>query len=119
MTTQPNAKPKAATFDIATRSSCDAHRETPSIGICRACLHAAPGRTAVKGYTCGEFGAHKNKGKGVYFYTFTHLATGLSCSSKYAAETKAAALVELARLAAEGLPDYARNAIAGKGWGGQ
>lgn len=93
MTTQ--AKP--GTFDIATRT------ET--------------GRETRKGYIQGGFATHREPGK--YFWTFTHLATGLACNSGVCADTKAKALEALAELAVKGLPLYAVRVLDGKGWGGK
>ena len=46
-------------FEIAT----DAGRGNP------------PGRDTRTGYVIGDYAAHKEKGKGVFFWTFTHCQT--------------------------------------------
>lgn len=115
-------KPKPGTFDIATRSRCAAHETHPAVGMCRACLNAKPGREARKGLVCGGWGTHKNPGKGVYFYTFTHLETGLSVNVYPPHETKASAAAYLAKLADGSAPEVATTeallAKHGRGWGG-
>jgi len=44
------------------------------------------------GYVCGGFAAHKEPGRGVYFWTFTDLESGMSINVYPPHETKAQAL---------------------------
>ncbi len=92
-------KAKRTTFDVATANG---------------------GRAQRTGYVLGAFGAHKDAGKGVYFWTFTHLATGMSVNMyPVLPETKAQAIAHLETLEREGLPDHVTAILSkyGTSWG--
>lgn len=89
-------KAKRATFDIATMRH---------------------GREPRTGYVLGDFAAHKEPGRGVYFWTFTHLATGVAVNVYPPHETKASACAHLETLARDGVPEHQRAALSRGGWG--
>lgn len=92
---------KRTTFDVAV----DAGRGNP------------PGRAPRTGYVLGDWGTHKEK----YFWTFTHLPTGMSVNVWPCHETKASALLHLYNLsigiAKECASIEALLAKFGRGWG--
>lgn len=117
-------KPRHAEFQVATndRQGCAAHPAAGRPYSCAECKRAPYGRGTRKGYVLGDYATHKDKGRGVYFYTFTHLPTGLAVNVYPPHETKASALAHLATLADGTAPQCARVADMlaryGSGWGG-
>jgi hypothetical protein len=92
------SKPKRAEFDIATRE----------------------GRSKRTGYVLGDWATHKEPGKGVYFWTFTHLPTGVGVTMWPCHDNKASALARLVTLAAGDVPDVTRATLdkyGHLGWG--
>ena len=82
-------RPKHTTFEIAT--------STPG---------GKAGRATRKGYVLGVWAAHREPGKGVYFWSFTHVPTGTKVSTwGVCVDSKAGALAMLDRLNTERLPE--------------
>lgn len=114
--------PKLTTFEIATAGKCDAHTTGRNgVGYCPDCYKAKPGRAERKGYVLGGWATHKEPGPGNYFWTFTHIGTGMSVNVWPCHETKATALAHLAKLADGTAPQVATTeamlAKHGRGWG--
>lgn len=84
--------PRAAIFDIATRGS---------------------GREPRKGYVLGDWATHKEPGRGVYFWSFTHIPTGLGLNVYPPHEKKDSALAHLEKLHRDG-PNESTASIIGK-----
>jgi hypothetical protein len=115
-------KAKRITFDIATAGTCPEHTTGRNgIGHCKACYDALPGRAPRTGFVLGGWATHKEPGSGHYFWTFTHVATGMSVNVWPCHETKTAALAHLAKLADGTAPQVATTeallAKHGRGWG--
>lgn len=76
-----------------------------------------PGRDTRRGYVIGDWGTHKED----YFWTFTHLPTGVCVNVYPCHSTKASALAHLAKLADGTAPQCATvEALLskfGRGWG--
>jgi hypothetical protein len=79
-------KPKRTTFDVATMA----------------------GREQRTGYVLGDFATHKGR----YFWTFTHVASGVAINVYPPHETKESALAHLEKLRTEGPPEYQRAVLA-------
>lgn len=89
-------KPKHTTFDIAI---------------------VGQGREQRTGYVLGDWATHKDKGD--YFFTFTHLPTGVSIGGYPCHKTKASALAHLAHLHEHGPSASVAHTLAEHGdkWG--
>lgn len=72
------------------------------------------------GYVLGGWATHKERGRGVYFWTFTHLASGMSVSVYPCHEVKASALAHLVELVERGPAPHVAALLAKHGgeWGG-
>lgn len=68
-------------------------------------------RESRKGYVLGDWATHKEPGRKVYFWTFTHVPTGLSVNVYPPHETKAAALAHLEKMHREGPSDTTRQLL--------
>ena len=87
--------PRAAIFDIAVRNS---------------------GREQRKGYVLGDWATHKEPGRKVYFWTFTHVPTGLAVNVYPPHETKDAALAHLEKMHKEGPSDTTKQILGKPPW---
>lgn len=90
-----NEKPKRATFTIT--------------------LYDATSASGMKqeertGYVLGDWTAHKDLGKGVYFWTISHRPTGVAML--FTPETKAEALAKLEELHVHGIEDWKMTTLA-------
>ncbi len=65
------------------------------------------------GYILGDLATHKEPGKKVYFWTVTHLPTGVDINAYPGADTKAKALRQLQDLDADGLPPQKLDLLKG------
>jgi hypothetical protein len=115
------SKPKRETFEIAVRSKCEKHAGTNGWASSKCADCDMPGRETRVGYVLGDWATHKEPGKGVYFWTFTHRPTGLAVTVYPCHETKASALAHLAKLADGTAEQVATTetmlAKFGRGWG--
>lgn len=96
-TKKASTKPRPAVFDIATRGG---------------------GREPRKGYVLGEWATHKEPGKGVYFWSFTHVPTGVEITVHPTHDSKESALRYLEKLHREGPNEFTKRVIGdGRRWG--
>jgi hypothetical protein len=75
------------------------------------------GREQRTGYVLGNWATHKNPGRGVYFWTFTHKPTGVAVNVYPPHETKASALAQLETLHRDGPGETAAAILADGRWG--
>ena len=95
---QQKNKPKKGSFIVAMRGN-----KNESVPV------------EISGYVLGVFGASKSRGD--YFWSFTHIPTGLKLATYPVHERKESALNHLVELHKNGLSEVENILLSTQGWG--